>query len=484
MSKRKYFSIHNHTEYSNLRLLDSINRATDLIKRAREIGLAGLAITDHEVLSSHVEAVQAYQKMLKRGDFTPEEFKLALGDEIYLVPDVTQMREDYQNSGHHYYHFVLVAKDQEGYRQLKEISTTAWANSYTQRGMERTPIDYQQIKSIVEKNPGHLIGTTACLGGQLPKLVMKLEKAEKVHGGLSKEVALIKSEINDFMQFCISLFGKDDFYIEVQPSFQPEQLMVNARLKSIAAFYGVKMIFATDSHYLRKEDRFVHKSFLNSMDGEREVDDFYATAYMMEQEEVYEYLKGTFTDEEFAEMVQNSIDIADKIEVYDLYKPQIIPHVDVNARLKELKQKHYHLVALAANDNAYIRNMMNSDSEQDQYWIYACAEGMAKKGLSDRANYWKRIDMEAKELWEISDIIKDRMTKYYNTMQFIIELVWDNGNSIVGPARGSATGFLTCYLLEITQLDPIVWNLPHWRHLTSTRPELPDEFTSPILAIV
>ena len=116
--------------------------------------------------------------------------------------------------------------------------------------------------------------------------------------------------------------------------------------------------------------------------------------------------------------------------------------------------------------------MLSSDFEQDRYWVNECLNSLESKNLLNDL-YLKRLDDEAKELWNISTNMGLRMTSYYNTMKFIIELTWDKGDSLVGPARGSATGFLSCYLLGITQLDPIQWNLPHWRHLTETRPELP-----------
>jgi DNA polymerase-3 subunit alpha len=478
-NKRKYFSAHNHTEYSNLRLLDSINTVSGLIARAKELGLAGFAITDHEVLSSHVQAVQAYQKMIKDG-MDPNDFKIVLGDEIYLVPDVMEIKKNYTHSGHTYYHFIVLAKDKEGYDLLREMSSTAWGNGYSQRGMERVPIDYKQLATIAAKNPGHLIGSSSCLAGQMSKLIMKLHEAEKEFGPQSREASDLKSRINEFLTMCCNIFGKDDFYLEVQPSMNEEQLIVNSRLKSIANFYGLKLIYTTDSHYAKKEDRFVHKAYLNSMDGEREVDDFYGTTYMMDMDELWDYLQVTFTREEFDEMTRNTLEIADKCQAYDLYHDQVIPEIDITGRLADLKAKYEDKIELDwVLNNEYIQNMLDSDSIQDQYWIYSCIEGMHQRVLgkplsTPTATYWARINEEAKELWEISKIIKDSMTKYYNTMQYIIELVWDKGNSLVGPARGSATGFLTCYLQGITQLDPIVWNLPHWRHLTATRPELPD----------
>ena len=146
------FETHSHTMYSNLRLLDSINKPIDLINRAIEIGLAGIAITDHEALSCHIEVNQYAQKIKEEHP----DFKIALGNEIYLTSD--------RSSNQKYYHFILIAKDVEGHRQLRRLSSIAWLNSYYDRGLERVPTlkkdlkriqkrgyDMQEIAKVIEK---------------------------------------------------------------------------------------------------------------------------------------------------------------------------------------------------------------------------------------------------------------------------------------------------------------------------------------------
>ena len=198
-----YFSTHNHTaKGSNLRLIDSINTVKSLFDRATEVKLKGFCITDHEALCSHVEAIQEYKKR-KDNNTLPKDFVLGLGDEIYLIDELG----DYQPLG--YTHFILLAKNKEGHRLLREISSTAWENSYKSRGMERTPITKEQLSKIVKKNPGKLIAQTACLGSELSKLVLLLVEAEK--NNKQTEVNEIKQRIMNFLNYCINLFGKDDF---------------------------------------------------------------------------------------------------------------------------------------------------------------------------------------------------------------------------------------------------------------------------------
>lgn len=125
---RTYFGSHNHTTIgSNIRLLDSINKVEDLIDKAIELGLSGIAITDHESLSAHVAALQHYDKIKAEHP----DFKLALGNEIYLTDD--------RRTGQKYFHFILIAKDAIGHRALRELSSQSWFYSYTDRGMERVP---------------------------------------------------------------------------------------------------------------------------------------------------------------------------------------------------------------------------------------------------------------------------------------------------------------------------------------------------------
>ena len=156
--------IHSHTMYSNLRLLDSINRPKNLINRAIELGLSGICITDHESLSSHIE-VNMYAKELLNKEET-KDFKVVLGNEIYLTGT--------RDNGQKYYHFILLAKNREGYQALKELSSKAWMNSYWDRGLERVPTLYNELKDMLQKYPNSLIGTTACLGGELSTQTLNL----------------------------------------------------------------------------------------------------------------------------------------------------------------------------------------------------------------------------------------------------------------------------------------------------------------------
>lgn len=440
---------------------DSTNKIEALFNRSIEAGLSGFALTDHEILSGSVEMVQTYQKYLKEGKIT-EDFKIALGNEIYLIDDIEDYKENYTRETHSYYHFLLIAKDAIGFEALKELSSTAWSNAYTQRGMQRVPMTKEQLTSIMKRYKGHLIASTACLGGELPQQLLKLQTLDR--SDVIGE-ANLKREITEFILYCQDTFGKENFFLEVQPNKGEEQVYVNQMIRVLAEQADAKIVYTTDSHYTSINEQTVHRAFLNAMDGEREVDAFYSTAYMMDKEEVYSFFDEYVPVEEFETWTDNTNYVKDQIEIYDLFQPQEIPSIivkDFDRREPTIEEQPYKNLA----------SMLTEGCQQDRYWVNTCIEALKEKDLYNEV-YLSRLDDEAKELLEISIKLDTTMSQYYNTMQKIIEIIWDDGNSLVGPARGSATGFLSCYLLDITQVDPIETNLPYWRHLSATRPELP-----------
>ena len=454
---RKYFGAHNHTHYSNLRLIDSINKPIALIEKARELGLSGIAITDHETLSGMME-INQYAKKIK------DDFVIALGNEIYLTDD--------RSSGQQYYHFILTAKNARGFRALKELSSIAWYNMYSDRGLERVPTLKRELQVVMNRFKGDVIAQTACIGGELSQLILKMEAAREnsANESLGTEVRRINAEtaahtyqrIREFLDWCIDVFGKDDFFIECAPANNPDQLKVNKKLLQIAKVYGLRMIFATDAHYLRPENRAVHKAFLNSKDGEREVDEFYQFSYLMNSDEVEELLGLCFTKEDIDWMFENTLYLQNKIEFYDLTSHQSIPEVPVKNYPKKVAKTEYPVLS----------SLYQSDNVQERYWINQCEEALIKKGL-DRKEYWDRLEEEATTKRIVGEKLQTCMFAYPNTLQHYIDLFWRCG-STVGAGRGSACSGLNHYLLGITQLDPIKWNLPFWRYLNPERIELGD----------
>ena len=396
--------------------------------------------------------VNQYAKELREKN---PDFTIALGNEVYLT--------DTRDRGQRYYHFILIAKDAIGHRQLRELSTIAWKNSYVDRKMERVPLLKSELKEIVSKNKGHLIATTACIGGELGTEILKAEEAEAVKDQDTAYQHLQK--IYDLITFCVDLFG-DDFYIECAPSTKDDQIRVNKRSKRIAEAFNLKMVVGTDSHYLTKAERQVHKAYLNSKEGEREVDDFYEFSRLMDSDEIFELLGLAFDKDYIEHILNNTIDLQNKITFYSLERKQMIPKVEVtnypasNARWR-------------FSNHSLLNKLLTSDNIQERYWVNECLKSLEEKGLLLNDEYLTRLETEADVIKDIGEKLDDCLFAYFNTFKHYIDLFWECG-SIVGPGRGSATGFLSNYLLGITQLDPIRWNLPYWRFLNKERAELPD----------
>ena len=452
-----HFDNHAHTYYSNLRLLDCINRPKDLINKAIELGLSGIAITDHESVASWIE-VNKFAKELRE---TNPDFTIALGDEIYLT--------DSRDMGQRYYHFILIAKDAIGAKGIREMSSTAWINSYFDRGMERVPLTKSELQSIMQNYKGHVIGTTACIGGELGSTILNLHGAEEA--GDQRMVNYFKEQIIQFLTFCLDVFGKDDFYIECAPACSKEQVIVNKRMVSIHNEFGIRMCVGSDAHYLTKEDRYVHKAYLNSKGGEREVDAFYEFTYVQSDDEVREHLRESYSDALIDKIFDWSNEMKSSIEFYSLERPQQVPEVEVKDYPKTTSWLGVN--NWKADELPELRRLMVSDNIQERYWVNECLIAMQEKGLLGDDRYWERLEEEARVKRVIGEKLHTCMFAYPNTLKHYVDLFWECG-STVGAGRGSACAALHHYLLGITQLDPIEWDLPFWRYLNDERTELGD----------
>lgn len=454
------FNNHSHTEYSNalLGFADVVNHASDLIQRAYNLGLRGINISDHEGVSSHMEALEYYNQMEK-----DRPFALGLGNEIYLMEDW----EDEHNCdpdkvselgfSYPYYHFILTALDTEGHKQIRQLSTRAWLRGY-KKNIWRRPTYYSDLEEIIGQNQGHVIASTACLGSRVDKLLLndRMDKA-------IEEMTRLKS-----------IFGQDNIYIECQPAKakDTDQSNVNPKLWELAVQSNCKIIPTTDSHYLSKEDAIIHKVYLQSQDGDREVDDFYATAYLMDEDELRDYLRIDFTDKQIDKMYKWSDEIADRIQEYDLEHDPIIPQLPID-KIPDFKTKHLFKNYYSTYESFGWYATTDELSIHEKYFFYQAECGLYDKIVNkgkDVETYIARLEEEWKELKIISEQLDSCMPSYYSTMSHIIELIWEC-NSLVMPARGSAAGFLTCYLLGITQIDPVPLGdyMPSWRHLNHQR---------------
>lgn len=449
-------------------MIDCINKEDTLIDYAIELGLCGVAITDHESLGGHIKALQHFKKLqeqaknIRDNDNNEDkinwakkvaDFKLGLGNEIYLCRDDLN-KNNYIKGEDGFFHFILVAKDKVGHKQLRELSSRAWNHTFRQF-MERVPTYYRDIEEVVYPNKGHLIATTACLGGQFPKLLM--DAIEKNNF----------SKVDNFMNWCREMF-EDDFYIEIQPGLSDDQVSFNSAAIAYANNHGFKYIVSTDTHYLKESDRPIHKSFLNSGDGDREVDEFYAYTYMMSYEEIVQKLSNHMSKESTIQALENTKEIYSKIEFYDLAHKQVIPRIPYNW------DKIYHFKS-TPKKYPYIQKFIDSKFEDDRFFISSILTKGNELGIMDET-HWQRIEDECGEIWEVSEKIEERLSAYFLTIQKVVDIGWNEGDTLMGPWRGSAGALLTAYLLDITQRDPLESpiELPYWRCISRGRAELAD----------
>ena len=431
-----------------MRLRDCIIKEDDLIKYAVELGHEVIAITDHEAVCNAVKVEKIYKKIKKDNP----NFKVILGNEIYLCRNGLNA-SNFNREFDKYYHFVLLAKDAIGHQQIREISTRAWRRSYVARGMRRVPTYYQDLFDIIAENRGHVIGTTACLGGALPTQLLRYRE--------SKDETLYEKIIAwcEQMEY---IFGSGNFYLELQPAANRDQKYVNRMLLDIAKTYHFPYIITTDTHYLKKEDKAIHKAYLNSQNGDREVDDFYATTYLMNTEELESFMD--MTQEELHEAYANIHGIKERCEDYSLMKPLKIPQLPWSeAYGAPAPYKWFDKIP-------YMKTFMESDYVGDHHLCDAISLALSKDEKLQTQEIYDAINECLEMTWISSNVNKTHWSAYYLNLQKIIEECW-NAGTLVGCGRGSGVGFILLYLLGITQINP-QWETTKtfaWRFLNPAR---------------
>lgn len=436
-------STHNHTDFSNICLRDCIIKVEDLLDYAIELGHTGVAITDHEAVCNSVRAQKYYRKIKE----THPDFKMVLGNEIYLCRNGLT-KDNYVSGQDRFWHFILLAKDLEGHQQIREISTRAWLRSWKAGKMKRRPTYYQDLIDVIDKNKGHVIGTTACLGGYLPQLILA-ERFEEARNWLTQMKRL---------------FGEGNFYLELQPPAEQgnEQDVVNQNLLAMSKELDIPYIITTDSHYLKKEDAAVHKAYLNSQDGDREVDAFYATTYMMSSDELANYFNNN--KEVLEPAYQNIQNIFNMCEDYDLRRPLRIP---------ELQWKTFNpkgSLRAWVGKIPTLAKFIESDYHGDVRLAQAIVERLEWDNTLWNEKTYAAIDECLDMTWQSSEVNNTHWSAYVLNLQNIIDTCWDAG-SLVGAGRGSGVGFILLYLLSITQINPLRETTPThaWRFLNPSR---------------
>ena len=317
----------------------------------------------------------------------------------------------------------------------------------------------------VENNHSFILhGATVhnCIGSPLNQMILDY------HYDRTKEN---QKRIHKFIMFFIDIVGKDNFYLELQPAIKhdgsnkeikQEQQIVNDMLLKLSEAYGLKCIVTTDAHYLNKEQAFAHETYLKASNGEREVQEFYSTTYIMDREELLEY----FNEELLDELIANTHEIMNKIEPITFKQQTQVPTVDIP------DYQNNNLFDGYLDDYEYIKKYKYSKEPMDNYYLHLLGEGMEYYNQEFNEENLSRINIELEQIWEISVKLKQPLSSYFVLTKDIVDMMWTV--SLVGTARGSASCYYTNYLLGIVQFNPIEYNLPYYRFLSKERASLPD----------
>ena len=474
MGVSTYFNIHSHTHFSNNRFLDSMNSVQNMIKQAKRKGMAGIGITDHGVLSGHI-------KVAKMMDAHPDffngkdgqgQFKVTLGEEIYLDDQNIIDNAKDNNLRTKFFHFVLTAKDDIGYHALRIISTNSWNHSFFFRGMRRLPT-YKTWLNRLMNDPqfhfkGHVIASTACLGSELSQSILDHNT----------------KNIKKFIHYIIDTFGKDDCYFEMMPANNHKgQITVNKTLWQLSHTkgsigYGIPCIISTDAHYIDRNDRQAHSIFLKSENPNRDVKDFYYYAHLF----TFDELKKYFHPRVLQEAAQNSLKLLHSIApIWHLtnedkmakatqqdpqnppirlhYRQEIpespMPKVVKPINLKKYAQKYN----IDWSKYPYFEKFNHSKLKEDRYYLHKIFVGIKKRNVPMNHTYLYQINWELHTLQILTNYFHEPMSAYFLTVFYaVIDTCW-GADSLVGPGRGSAGEWITNYLLGITQVNSIKWHL-------------------------
>lgn len=276
-----------------------------------------------------------------------------------------------------------------------------------------------------------------CLGGALATQLLKYKE--------TKDDTLYEKILKWCAQM-VKIFGEENFFLELQPSKTKEQIYVNRALIDICKNHGYQYIITTDSHYLKKSEAPIHKAFLNAQNGDREVESFYATTYMMDTQELESYMK--LNEEELQQAYKNILKIKDMVQDYSLLKPLKIPQLLWKQFSAQSPPEYWF------DKIPMFKTFMDSDFEGDRALIYALIEALEKNEKCQVNDIYREINECLKMTWISSEKNNTKWSAYYLNLQKIIEECWKAG-TIIGPGRGSGVGFILLYLLEITQINPL-----------------------------
>ncbi len=412
-----FVHLHVHSQYS---ILDGMAPVKSLVDKAIADGMRGMAITDHGNMYGIKEFHDYVSKLNKKREEKGEEkFKPIFGCEVYVAWNDRHDRNDKRDNGNH---LILLAKNLKGYKNLIKIVSHAWTE-----GMYYHP---RTDHSELEKYHEGIICCSACLGGEVPQLIM---------GGRLQEA-------RETIQWFKSVFG-DDYYLELQRhkatvaranhETYEKQCMVNDELIKFARELDIKLICSNDSHFVNEEDADAHERLICVSTGRKLSDENVMLYSKQEWFKTTEEMNEVFAD--IPEALLNTNEILDKVEIYSIDHAPILPDFP----------------------------LPDGFDNEDDYLRYLVYEGAKER--------WPDLDDEHRERldFELETIKNMGFPGYFLIVQDYIRMAPKLGCS-VGPGRGSAAGSAVAYCLGITKIDPMKYDLLFERFLNPDRISLPD----------
>lgn len=458
-----YIGLHNHSDTgSNLRLRDSINKIPEMIEYAHSLGHKGICFTEHEAITSSLGALRYYDEHKALDGWN--DFKVLLGNEIYLCnEDVTAENKAFNR----YPHFILIALNANGHKCIRELSTNSWVKNSFMHVIMRVPTYYSDLEEIMKRYKGDVVGCTACIGGALPHRILEIKNLQPFNEDQAKAIWL---SCCNWIVYMKEIFGEDYFFLELQPSDNEEQVYVNKKLIQLSQETNTPYIITTDAHYLKKEDRKYHKIFLESQDGDREVDEFYASTYIMSEQEIHEYMDKYCGYNAVQNGLDNTMLIYNKAEDYKLTKELDIPYLPLDR-----SEPNQYLYEKYKDKIPLLEEFYSSKYDCDRHLVRDIVKYIDTDEYYRTNEAYEDINECLNDIKLSSEKMNVRWSKYLLQVAIDVEIAW-NAGSLVGAGRGSGVGFCLLNILGITQINPLREKTKtfHWRFLNPERASVLD----------
>ena len=396
-----FVHLHVHTEYS---LLDGSNKIKEYVARVKELGMNSAAITDHGVMYGVIDFYNAAKKA---------EIKPILGCEVYVAPGSRFDKTPGSNSEERYYHLVLLAENNQGYQNLMKIVSKGFVDGY----YYKPRVDME----VLEQYHEGIIALSACLAGEVQKNLLRGMYAEAMETAKRYE----------------SIFGKDNFFLELQDHGMQEQQLVNQQLVRLSQETGIGLVATNDVHYTYAEDEKPHDILLCIQTGKKLADEdrmrYDGGQYYVKSEDEMRRLFPYAL-----QAIENTQKIADRCNVVIEFGVTKLPKYDVPDGFTAW-----------------------------EYLNKLCFDGLYKKYEHPEGELTERL------MFELNTIRNMGYVDYFLIVWDFINYARTNG-IMVGPGRGSAAGSIVSYCLGITNIDPIRYQLLFERFLNPERISMPD----------